>query len=299
MKYVILVITTCLVAATASATLIASESFSTGQTSGDYVNSTSFNDAANEGVTVGNSGFGTHDWHYGTSFHTPRNNLSAQSKMTNAGVSATSPYGAAYVRVGDTSLQRKSNRQLNAAPTGSSSYFFSGLVMRTAVTSMDVGDEMAMGIGSHVASHDFYTDDGMYIGLYRGADDYKVTAYAGGNRYILQNAGWQVAYQVVLQLDVDLSGNETLNAWVVDAGGELTERLSAQTVETYSSTANLESFSIMSSDAGGAGDNNGVLFDEMRFGTTLSDVTLVPEPATVGMMGMTGLLALLIRRLTR
>lgn len=268
----------------AEAELLASESFSTGQTAGDYVNNTAFNDAANETVVVGNTGFGTYDWQFGTSFHKPRNDLSAIGKMTNNSVSASSPLGVAFVTVGTGSLERKSNRRLDAAPSGSSTYYVSGLVMRPSTTSMDIGEEMVIGFGPHITNHDFNTTNGVYMGLYRSDETtYKVTAYAGGNRYELQNANWQQAHHVVLKLDVDMSGNETLNAWVSGPSENvMTQRLTDESVETYSSTNHLESLTIMGRDLGGDGDNSGVFFDEIRLATTLSDVTDLDETPVAG-----------------
>ncbi|MEI8206456.1 MAG: PEP-CTERM sorting domain-containing protein, partial [Kiritimatiellales bacterium] len=40
-----------------------------------------------------------------------------------------------------------------------------------------------------------------------------------------------------------------------------------------------------------------VYLDEFRFGTTLQDVTSIPEPATIGMLGLGGILVMLLRRI--
>lgn len=43
----------------------------------------------------------------------------------------------------------------------------------------------------------------------------------------------------------------------------------------------------------------GMLFDEVRVGTTWADVTPIPEPATIGMLGLGTLMTMLLRRTQR
>ena len=48
---------------------------------------------------------------------------------------------------------------------------------------------------------------------------------------------------------------------------------------------------------GQSGAPNTVMIDELRVGTTWADVTPIPEPATIGMLGLGAIITLLVRRM--
>ena len=105
-----------------------SNSFSTGNGGGDYVDAQAFNVATNATVTTGNSGFGTgagQEWINGTSLVLPR--WFAGSSAHNGVVGSMSD-GGAVINPAGAGVDRNSQRALGSSLPSATSYFLSGLV---------------------------------------------------------------------------------------------------------------------------------------------------------------------------
>lgn len=132
-------------------------------------------------------------------------------------------------------------------------------------------------------------------------DEFLVVA-AGGTVYDLVQIGPGTTYQVVMQLDVNPSGDDFLTAWYVPEGSTaLTTGLTATNVgNIFQTTSDLNQL-IAQVDSGPVlgpgltGLTN--TFDEVRFGTSLSDV--VPEPGSFLLLSASGLALVLSRRRCR
>lgn len=283
-----------LAAQNATAALIASESFSTGNGGGDYVNAQAFNGADNKTVVTGNSGFGTgagQEWVNGTSLVLPRDFVD----LTHNGVVGSTAKGGVIINPAGVGVDRNSQRALGSPLPSATSYFLSGLVQYGNSDAMLEGDVVSLGFGDALPVNSADISDGFHLGLYETGDQTYLAAFAGGNIYQMAAVAQGTVYQIVLRLDVNASGNETLNAWYAAPGDtSLTPALTDQSVETYTEAADLSTF--IAQTIGGS-NGAGSRLDEMRFGTTLSDVTTIPEPAAMDLVGLVSIGALFLRRL--
>ena len=287
------IVLSVIVSQDASAALIASESFSTGAVAGDYTDAQAFNGTDNKTVTIGTSGFAGQEWVNGTSLVLPR--WFASSSAHNGIVGSTSA-GGAIINPAGVGVDRHSQRALGSALPSATSYFLSGMVQYGNDGAMLNGDVVSLGFGDTLSVNTADISDGFHLGLYETGDQTYLAAFAGGSIYQLAAVPQSIFHQIVLRLDVNASGNETLNAWYAAPGdNDLTHALVDQSVETYTEAADLSTF--IAQTIGGS-NGTGPRLDEMRFGTALSDVTAIPEPAVMGLMGFVSIGALFLRRLS-
>jgi hypothetical protein len=169
-----------LMGASASAALIASESFSTGNGS-DYVTMTVFNTVANSNVLIGTTGFTNvagKAWYPGTSIVQP----SATNSLTHVLVKGSTANGSLYIRTPNTAIGRNSARSLADTPSGSS-FYMSGLVSALNVTnSINVDDNAAMGLIGSIPVNTWTISSGIHLGLSRDSiGDMYLVAFPMGN----------------------------------------------------------------------------------------------------------------------
>lgn len=277
---------------TASATLISSESFQTQatQSGGTYGTGAIGNvsNPANSVVVVGNSGFSASN-----AWANPTGSVSVASttSLTGSVVSGSTQTGSSLLS--PRGFDRNSVRQLAATPALSSSYYLSGLVNVGALSDLDtVGEYMACGfLGNTISATTVDINTGFHFGVRNNSGTIYLAAFAGGNAYdllALNGSTITNTYQIVLQLDVNASGTDTLTAWYAqNNAGSLTQGLAPTSVETWSGAASLGFFAEQAhstvSDAAAF-----IAFDEMRFGTSVTDVTAVPEPSTWALLTISG-----------
>lgn len=281
-----------------SATLIASESFFTSASpvSGEYTNNTNLGVFPNSAVVNGNSGFSSDSanrWMNSTGTLLSDSTVS----RTHNGLTGVALDGS--IRLRPTAAggnARNSYRLMPTVPTTSSTYYLSGLVQVDTAFNLDLGETIALGFGTSLAASTSDFSKGFHFGLSEDADGIYLSASAGGSTFDLGDATFGTTYQIVLSLQVNAAGADTLNAWYAPNGATtLTQGLVDQSVETWSSASDLQAFVAQFNAAGNGG--NGVYYDEVRFGTSMSDVTLIPEPATTALMfGGLALSGLFLRR---
>lgn len=285
---------------TASSALISSESFWTQSTvsGGSYGNAAfaSASAPANNVVVAGNSGFSAgNPWLNSTGAVVASSTFSLTGSVvpgsTSSGAAALSPRG----------VDRNSVRQLASTPALSSSYYLSGLVNVGSLTDLDTpGEYLACGfLGNTLAATVVDINTGFHFGVRNDAGTIYLAAFAGGTAYnLLALDGSTIAntYQIVLKLDVNASGTDTLTAWYAQNNATgLTQGLAATSVNTWTGAGSLGYFALQ--DHSTVSDASAfVAFDEMRFGTTLADVTTVPEPSTVALFVIGGLFAIIVMR---
>lgn len=290
-------------AAAAHGAIIASESFqaTAAGTGGTYDADTNLAVAPNNAIVVGNSGFVNSTgklWGVATTAGV----VSNLAGLSHNFVAGTPQSGA--VRIGNISggIARDNYRLFANTIPDSSSYYFSGLVNIASFSNMVGVTQTLAGVTSTSGSpQDTFTiSTGFHYGLSRDSlGNIRLVAAAGNafyNLFTLPSAG--TTYQVVLKLDVSTTGNESLSAWYApDGATELSVSLTAVDVgNIYTGTSSLGGILLQVRNQGGgsnAGKTN--LFDELRFGTALSDVTTasIPEPASVA-LASGGLAATLI-----
>ncbi|MGZ0654114.1 PEP-CTERM sorting domain-containing protein [Coraliomargarita sp. W4R72] len=277
--------------------IIASESFETNATGADGMYQSG--NVNPQDVTVGNSGFNsTNVWLNNTgAVKANANALYVLSEHNGITGSVGTTDGLALVTSG---YDRNSNRLLASTPTTASSYYFSGITRLSGITVLDDGDRVAMGMMDSISSNTFDVSTGFHIGYYKESGTNYLAAFAGGTAYnLLALAGGEIGgiFQVVLKLDVDASGDETLTAWyALDGALTLTEGLTATNIgDVWQDAGDLDTFTLQAEEGGGTGQQ-AVRFDEMRFGTSLGDVTSIPEPSAYAMFFGSVAAVLVLRR---
>jgi hypothetical protein len=271
----------------AHAQLISSESFWTvnaAPTNGEYrqgnIANPNISGTDNTIVVAGNTGFNTTNvWQHNTSGVQVLESLS----LTHNGLVGSSQNGSVRLNPAQSGADRNSNRRLSATPTTSSSYFMSGLIRGTTPPA-DGKAGSAGFLASGPTSTVFDISSGIHMGLEVASSSLSLVAFAGNSTYTLKTLTTPeltTIWQVVLRLDVNASGNETLTAWyAADGATSLTQGLAPTNVgNIWSSAASLEYFALQVRGGGASSGQIGT-FDEMRFGTTLGSVTAIPEPST-------------------
>ncbi len=268
--------------------MIASESFqaTSSGTGGTYDADANLGSALNLAVVTGNFGFDSATGKRWT-------NSTAGAQVNLNGLSHSSVPGTLQsggVRVGNLTpgISRRSYRPFADLPPAADTYFFSGLVNLPTQTSLNGVSQSFTGltVSTGTTQDSFNIASGIHYGLIKnGSDEIYLSVAAGDTVFNLQQiTGTDVTFQVVLRLDVSTTGTETLSAWYASAGdSQLSVGLTSIDVgDIYSSPASLGAVIVQTRNQS-ANNNTGrtVLFDEIRFGTSMSDVTLaaIPEPA--------------------
>lgn len=314
-KYLHLVATAALTAAglttAAQAQLISSESFWTTTTNpppnsqylaGPIGSTTGTPAYTNTVVVVGNTGFSAANrWTNGTGGI----QADAANSLTHNGLVGSSATGSIQLAPFTSAIgNRNSSRALAATPTTSSSYFMSGLIRGASTVSANGKAGTAGFMPSIPSGTTFDITTGIHMGLHVEGEAFKIAAFANNQTFNLLTLGGlgpatTSVHQVVLRLDVNASGNETLTAWyAIDGATILTQGLAPTDIgDFWSSPGDLDTFALQIRGAGASSATIG-LFDEMRFGTTLGSVTSIPEPSTHALLALAavGLGAHVVRR---
>lgn len=265
-------------AGAASGTLVAYDPFLTGSDrgAGEY---TAGNDMRTMGAaalgwvgTSGIDGFGAA--HAGTTSNFSANALGEDSTAVSYEGTGRLQWGG----VGNFPFDRNLTRQLNPIPS-SSTYWMSIMVNRLGSGWDGTGNTYAVG---------GFTDgsgDGLQVGYDNTADDTPdlVLRMGGVNEVLLADAPSSDNQFVIIKLDINTSGNDTVEVWVdpdsvFDAsditftGTNVTDSLTPFTQSKYESP----------------GKSGNTFFDEIRLSTTFE--ALIPEPASAALFGMGAML---------
>ena len=208
-------------------------------------------------------------------------------------ISDRAVYGTANLN-----LTVQANLSVAATPLRVGSYT-SGLQYRSgAVLFFDLGGILASGesFGNVGLTFDVSSITGTmtnpmgtYIGGLHAAADYDAYAKSVIAPYNLKNAG-SAAGQTLINSDV-LNGMGAGGGTVVSSGTALTDWLSAN----YTVGGN-QILSIIIAEGSGVNGNNYATISEVVGSTTLS-YTVIPEPATLGIICASGIGMLFVRRL--
>ena len=271
----------------ASAVLIAAESFQTSGEIDDYTAELHVTHEANHKIVAGNYGFNEDEpWVNITGAvmcnGTPE--ITDHSAITTF-PGRTSELGSLRIKP-QKNINRNSRRNLaiTSLPL-SSTYFLSGLIRLGELSHLRDGQDLSMGFKYTIADVEQYKiDDGMHFGVRRHDGAAYLTASAGGNTYDLFDLTSHDAevFQIVIRLDVNAAGNDTLTAWYAANGAtELTLGLTSTSVETWDSAQDLKML-VAQQKSTYDYDPFGSRFDEVRLGTEFADVTTLPEPGLPG-----------------
>jgi hypothetical protein len=118
----------------------------------------------------------------------------------------------------------------------------------------------------------------MHYGVRKNGGVTSLAVFAGGKAFdllTLDGASAEKIYQVILKLQVSADGEETLTAWYAANGAAaMTEGLAATRIETWARRSDLELVALQRDSTSTVGTKDFVVFDEVRFGTELADVTM-------------------------
>ena len=284
------------VAFSAQAVLIGSESFQTTVSSSDYTADVHVTDASNNKIVVGNTGFGTAEPWLNTTGAITANGWNG---MTHSGVVGLTLSGCLRIQP-QSSVNRNSRRNLAAVPVTSSTYYLSGLVRLGALNNLRDGQDLSVGFKQYISDGEYNIGNGMHFGMRRHGGTAYLTASAAGSTYDLLDITGSEAnvFQIVLKLDANAGGNDTFSAWyAADGDTSLTEGLAATSLETWSDAGYLRRM-VAQEKSTYAFNPFGGRFDEIRLGTELADVTTIPEPATLGLIGLAAGAIFVTRRLS-
>lgn len=289
-------------ASTAQAVIIASDDFIVGGTGlqGSAYNGTSGN-INGQSATTGTSGYytgtaagnQTPGWNSGTGAFSVGNGGSTHPLSPNPAGSNDGRMTAS----GNANVRIQYRDFANVSPPVSTDYYFSVLLRQsattyTATTYIGVSNSRPSGQNGVVPS------TGFSVGFVNGG----ITMFYGngtssfGTVSLLGAAAASSTYMAVLHYNVT-SG--TLTPMIYDAAGNLINNPGAQAASVTVNTAtDLGAFTAFVDTGFVAGGPVTVSYDQLRFGTELSDV-LVPEPSCP-LLAFTGLgtLALIRRRPT-
>jgi hypothetical protein len=261
------------------ATLIAADSFWSTATGGQYTNGGFVGKTAEAGTT----GFAGTAWLSGTG------TIVIDPLALNHGSLVGSPQdGSVNFRV---SHPRNAERDVSAAVPTSSSYFLSGLVRANAANPFTVDlDYFAVGFLDENAVFAVTTADintGMHLGIRRNDSlgGLRLTAFGGGQFFDLGPANTDTDYMIALELQVNAGGPETLNAWASANGSPLSPVLSGQSLESFAAVGDLGKL-VLQQSFGDANQSSRGYADEVRLGTALSDVAMIPEPSSFLLLGL-------------
>ena len=280
--------------AASQASLIAYDGFNS-STLGDKANGVyknNFHMYATENADVKGGaiiGLGTYNWsgNSGT--------FKARTGGLTSGTFGTNSTGHVEMTGAGTIGSRQVERQINATPT-STTLYMSGM-LRTSVldtTGTSAFEGFAMGFTDSETAGSYYTAafDGLLFGFDgngTGAD--LVVWGAGGRQVVASNVSTGTTYHVVSEIVFNAAGNESIKVWLnptVDTSyGSHTVSFSGDYADSLADF----NYATMYTRTATTGVMN---FDELTLATAYSDV--IPEPATIGMLGLGALLMVLIRR---
>ena len=286
-------------AAPASATLIASDSFTTGGPTGadDYAVNTRL--VPGQSPTFETTGFdGSESWFGNTTTRFNSLNLPSLTHPLASGSSLDGVAGDYDGRFGGGG-ERINRRKFQSVPD-SPTYFYSFLLNANhlgidgtfGLTSSTQDDQHIRDIGNGV--HVGVGDSSLATDLDSERDDLLLFIDSTEST-ILADFSENETYFVLVSIINNAAGADTVTASVFDTTASLATP-SGTITGVGEITDNLTRLALSASDQLlNNGDVPDTFVDEFRFGTELTDVAVVPEPASLALLGL-GTLCLLGRR---
>ncbi len=267
---VTLLLTACDVARSA---LIASDSFATNVGGDAYTNASRL---YGQSPTVGTTGFnGAVAWGNGNNQTTAVNypNTGGLSHVLMSGTAVAGHYQSAAVSSSGTA-PRHVSRAISSFTATDGVYYMSVLMRKTTTDAGLAGKAGLLGLGSNQSHADaFSSTTGVYLGINEG----NVSLLAGGSFTDVVAAANMPQNEVflgLLEIDFSTTGADSVTVRVFDGAGAL---VGSQMVTGLNLDASMGRLAAVT----GPSYTTEIQLDEFRFGTTLADVMVVPEPMSV------------------
>ena len=274
----------------AQAVLIASDSFATDVGGDDYTDGAQLR---GQSPTVGVTGFaGDEEWlGAGTSslFST------SATSLTHPLVAGTTMQGS----VGDFDGgfdDRSNERDLISVPT-STEYFFSFLFQGNGL----IDGSFGLANGGTGSNDDPRELTGVQVGvgdsdLDTDTDFDDVLLYINGTpTTILTDYDTSTTYLALVSI-IDVAGVDTITASVFASGDSLTSPSGTAVGTATLSAGDLDELALARDTEQSSALDPDLFVDEFRFGTEITDVVVIPEPASLALLGLGGLMLLPRRR---
>ncbi len=282
--YILSILCTGLFSTSASATLIASDSFVT--TGGDAYN---VDRIYGQSPTDGTSGFdGATTW--GGGFNT------GDIQVNASGLTSSLSVGTGGSVLASNGSDRNVYRAFDSFSPTDTTYYFSALFQ--VPNSGEATTKGAVGIASASSGNTADPVNGVMIGTNAksaGTGDNTFSLWVDGNE--LEMTGTYTdgtTYFGLIEINNSSSGNDTITANIYSASAtDFSSSLGTATTSAYDISSELVGFEIHKDYA----LSNSLQYDELRFGTELSDVSTIPEPSSIMMLVMGfGLVGFMVRR---
>jgi hypothetical protein len=264
-------------ASSASAALIASDSFSVGNTAGDY----SVGNLQGQNPSVGSTGFSS-EWDFFGSGST--GDLDADTGGLTASLVSGGTLPGLIRTDGNGGSDRNLFREFSSVPA-SSQYFYSFLLNSGADT------DAAFGLTPRTGRNPEPIE-----GVRVGVDSNDIVLIVDDTELdVLNGYTADATYFVLVSILNDDAGTDTITASVFS---DTATDVAATPLGTQTTTGEITG-DLTHLNASRQSTNSGAAFtsfDEFRFGTELTDVAVIPEPASAGLVGLGGLLLASRRR---
>ena len=258
----------------ASAALIAFDSFATDAGGADY----DITAIANQTATVGTAGY-TAGWSGGTAAHQLQG-----GGLSHAGMTGSTLAGQVVSFTSQNTSPRRVSRAINYTPT-SGTYYFSALFRKQTGVSAD--EDMMAGLGVSQGHAWNPTGTGSHL---IGIENQALVFHTDGvSNTVLAAGAFAVdeTYLGLMEINFSTTGVDSVTVSYYDSSSVLA---ATQTFTGLDMDGDMGRFALAANRLG-----PNVIVDEMRFGTELADVTSIPEPSALALLGIAGL-GLAIRR---
>lgn len=291
-------------AANANATIIASDSFTSGDPDSGYYGTGTL---MNKNPTVGVSGF---DGPWSTSWNQTGDLQSKNVSLSHAMIPGSTADGAIYTTTGPTARQifRKIDwEESGVSPTDESAYWFSFAMstsdgQRVGALGLRGTNPWPSGSGGVMDSNPgpnsgMTVDNPDLIGISVGFDNSSIAVWVDGIKTAIPDSQATAGetYFVLASIANDPSGLDQVTVNVYGHNQTLADLDDPFATVSFEAELTGKLRNLSAQKLAAAGTETEMYFDEFRFGTTMYDV-VVPEPAALTMLGVGGLLVLGRRR---
>lgn len=290
--------------ANVNAAMIASDSFASGNAESGYYGTGTL---MNKNPTVGVSGF---NGAWSTAYSHTGDLASKNMSLSHAMIPGSQADGLIYTTTGPTARQifRKIDWEgAGVSPTDEAAYWFSFAMStsggeRVGALGLRGTNPWTSGAGTLMDSNPgpnsgLTVNNPDLIGISVGFDNSSLAVWVDGSKTAIPNSEVTAGetYFVLANIVNDPSGVDQVTVNIYSQNQTLADLDEPFATVSFDAELTGKLHNLSAQKLAAAGTDTEIYFDEFRFGTTMNDV-VVPEPTTLTMLGLSGLVALGRRR---